>query len=177
MALRDWNDDGNNDLMDDFLEYQIYKDVVGDTRLTGTAPAGRSSGGSLFKKMAIAVILLMIVVSVYNALRPKCAYPDCDNSPEEGSSYCALHDSSRRRYVSSYTPRYTTRTTTAPAVTTSPATTARKSDYKSTTKAYDYDYDDDVDRYDNAEDYYDDHYDDFWDEDEAEDYWDQYHDE
>lgn len=30
MALCDWDDDGNNDLLDDYIEYQIYKDVTSE---------------------------------------------------------------------------------------------------------------------------------------------------
>ena len=30
MAIWDWNDDGNNDLLDDSIEYQIYKDVTSE---------------------------------------------------------------------------------------------------------------------------------------------------
>lgn len=29
MATHDWNHDGKNDLMDNYIEYQIYKDVTG----------------------------------------------------------------------------------------------------------------------------------------------------
>ena len=30
MAINDWNHNGKKDLADDFIEYQIYKDVMGD---------------------------------------------------------------------------------------------------------------------------------------------------
>ena len=30
MAMIDWNDDGKNDIFDDFIEYKIYEDVMKD---------------------------------------------------------------------------------------------------------------------------------------------------
>ncbi len=29
MAMFDWNQNGKNDMVDNFIEYQIYKDVTG----------------------------------------------------------------------------------------------------------------------------------------------------
>lgn len=29
MAMHDWNHDGKKDMVDNFIEYQIYKDVTG----------------------------------------------------------------------------------------------------------------------------------------------------
>ena len=29
MATHDWNHDGRNDMIDNYIEYQIYKDVTG----------------------------------------------------------------------------------------------------------------------------------------------------
>ena len=34
MATHDWNNDGKNDMIDNYIEYQIYKDVTGDYRHT-----------------------------------------------------------------------------------------------------------------------------------------------
>ncbi|MBQ1536987.1 MAG: hypothetical protein IIZ73_01550 [Ruminococcus sp.] len=189
MALFDWNDDGNNDLLDDWIEYQIYKDVTGETDIStqgshtyGSLASGRQSraGISGLRKLLIGIILLIVIVSVYNACRPKCAYPDCDNSPEDGSIYCLLHDPDRYKGLVSNTRVTAASDHSTPETT---ATTAYKTPYRSSTAAeteaeteaetdeyYARDYID-------PEDFYEDHYDDFYDYDEAEEYWYEYGDE
>ncbi len=165
MALTDWNGDGRNDLTDDYIEYQIYKDVTSSGGHS-SGPVRRSSFGLL--KFVLAIIILIVIVEVYDASRPKCACPDCDNSPEEGSHYCLLHDPDRYKGLGSKTPVITTTTTTSPETTTSYRTTTRRKTAKTTTRetdeynAHDYYF---------PEDFYEDHYDDFFDYEDAEDYW------
>lgn len=46
MALYDWNKNGEKDFGDDFIEYNIYKDVMGEKEEPSYAP--RSNGMSSF---------------------------------------------------------------------------------------------------------------------------------
>ena len=185
MALFDWNDDGNNDLLDDWIEYQIYKDVTGETYISttgshtyGSLASGRQSRANIsgLRKLLIGIILLIVIVSVYNACRPKCAYPDCDNSPEDGSIYCLLHDPDRYKGLGSNTRVTAASDHSTPETT---ATQAYKTPYRSSTTTVTTRETDEYDARDyiDPEDFYEDHYDDFYDYDEAEEYWYEYGDE
>lgn len=46
MALYDWNHDGKKDWQDDYIEYQIYKDMTGQNKLDKQKPSFGSEGGS-----------------------------------------------------------------------------------------------------------------------------------
>ena len=59
MAFYDWNHDGKKDMVDDFIEYQVYKDCM--------KPENRSSnsyGGSGDGAWIIGFIVLMIFLSM-----------------------------------------------------------------------------------------------------------------
>ena len=43
MALYDWNHDGKNDSVDNFIEYQIYHDCTGNS--TSNSGGGHHIGG------------------------------------------------------------------------------------------------------------------------------------
>ena len=45
MATHDWNHDGKNDMMDNYIEYQIYKDVTGQNDEPSYTPS-RGNGMS-----------------------------------------------------------------------------------------------------------------------------------
>lgn len=55
MAMYDWNHDGKKDLADDFLEYQIYKDITGQNYepfYTAGKGEGISSMGAIISVIA-----------------------------------------------------------------------------------------------------------------------------
>lgn len=47
MAMYDWNHDGKKDWQDDYIEYQIYKDVMGEDDESSYTPR-RGNGMSTF---------------------------------------------------------------------------------------------------------------------------------
>ena len=146
----------SKEMLDDYMGYKLSSEGS-----SSPSHAGRGSSG--FKGIIIAVIVIIGIVMLYDAMRPKCAHEGCDNTPEEGSSFCLIHNPKYYSYKNSYTP-----TTTRPATTTAGKVTTRKTTKKTTTrKADEYGAHD----YDDPEDFYEDHYDDFWDYEDAEDYW------
>ena len=55
MATHDWNHDGRNDMMDNYIEYQIYKDVTGqndEPSYTTSRGNGMSTFGAIISVMA-----------------------------------------------------------------------------------------------------------------------------
>lgn len=151
----------SKDMLDDYMGYKLSSEGGSSSR-----PARRGSSG--FKGIIIAVIVIIGIVMLYDALRPKCAHEGCDNTPEEGSSFCLIHNPKYYSSKSSYTPAYTTATTTRPTTTTAGKVATQKTTKKTTTrKADEYG----AQEYDDPEDFYEDHYDDFWDYEDAEDYW------
>lgn len=67
MALYDWNRDGKNDMMDNFIEYQIYKDVTGEKDKPSYTPS-KSNGMSTFGAIVIVIAGLVLQVALYVAL-------------------------------------------------------------------------------------------------------------
>lgn len=56
MAMYDWNGNGNrNDMVDNFIEYQIYKDCTGNNRTLRNST--NSSAGSFWTVFIIAMIV------------------------------------------------------------------------------------------------------------------------
>lgn len=149
----------NKELLDDYIGYKL-----------ATENSSQHSSFNL-KGIVVAVLIIIGIAMIYDALRPKCAHSGCDNTPEEGSCYCLIHDPKYYNNKNSYTSVFTTATTSRPKTTTagSSATRAtRKNTNKtSTSKSAEYDAHD----YDDPEDLYEDHYDDFYDYEDAEDYW------
>lgn len=156
--------DSSKDMLDDYMGYKLSS----EGNVT-TSPAKHSSIS--FKGIIIAVIIIIGIVMLYNALRTKCSHEGCDNTPEKGSSYCLIHNPKYYNYQRSYTPAYTTVTTPRPVTTTTYRVTTRKVTKTTTTRKTD-EYD--VQDYDDPEDFYEDHYDDFFDYEDAEDYWEEY---
>lgn len=61
MALRDWNNDGQKDFMDDFIEYNIYKDMEENFDKQSKDYGSKSnSSGSSAKIWAIFFIIYFI---------------------------------------------------------------------------------------------------------------------
>lgn len=103
MAFRDWNGDGKMDLVDDFFEYNIYKECTknnvsssntyhsGNTSHSGTS---ESSEGCL-----TSIAYIIVIVIVYGILmlfvpdEPEiCSKIGCDRECWEDSNYCIFHD-------------------------------------------------------------------------------------
>ena len=61
MAFYDWNRDGKKDMVDDYLEYNIYKESTKDTDSSNYS--GGSSGGysSIFLIVLIALFILNLL--------------------------------------------------------------------------------------------------------------------
>ena len=57
MAIYDWNKDGKKDMVDDFIEYQIYKDSMKQN--TGNISSGSSGSGTWL----IGFIIFMLVLA------------------------------------------------------------------------------------------------------------------
>lgn len=47
MAFYDWNRDGKKDFIDDFIEYQIYKESTGNNNYTPRSGGGISTFGAI----------------------------------------------------------------------------------------------------------------------------------
>lgn len=60
ISLYDWNGDGKNDMFDDFIEYQIYKDCTGDDD-SDSDFCGYSSGGSCGKSSGLGKIWYILI--------------------------------------------------------------------------------------------------------------------
>ena len=156
--------DSSKDMLDDYMMYNM-------TTGGGSGENNHYRGKSSFplKGLIITVLIIIGIVILYDAVRPQCAHPGCDNSPAEGSSYCLIHDSKYYHDEKSYSPiQTTTATTNRPVTTTAAKTTTKKT--TTTHKKDEYDAHD----YNDPEDFYEDHYDDFFDYEDAEDYWDEY---
>lgn len=65
MALHDWNHDGKKDMVDNYMEYQIYKETTGKKQVSGSGLGGGASTfgaivaviGGLFLAAAIMALL------------------------------------------------------------------------------------------------------------------------
>lgn len=67
MAMYDWNRDGKNDILDNYIEYQIYKDVTGQKDKTSYTPS-KGNGMSTFGAIVSMVAGLLIQSALYVAL-------------------------------------------------------------------------------------------------------------
>ena len=81
----------NKEMLDDYIGYKLATE--------------NSSQHSSFNLKGIVVVVLIIIgiAMIYDALRPKCAHSGCDNTPEEGSCYCLIHDPKYYNNKNSYT--------------------------------------------------------------------------
>ena len=100
----------NKEMFDDYIGYKLTTE--------------NSSQHSSFNLKGIVVAVLIIIgiamgiAMIYDALCPKCAHSGCDNTPEEGSCYCLIHDPKYYNNKNSYTSVFTTATTSRPKTTT-----------------------------------------------------------
>ena len=67
MATHDWNHDGRNDMMDNYIEYQIYKDVTGQNDEPSYTPS-RGNGMSTFGAIISVIAGLFLQAALYVAL-------------------------------------------------------------------------------------------------------------
>ena len=64
MAMYDWNHNGKKDMADDFIEYQIYKDVTGQDDESSYTPRRGGSGGGISSFGAIISVIAGFVMQV-----------------------------------------------------------------------------------------------------------------
>ncbi|MBE5937145.1 MAG: hypothetical protein E7265_03845 [Lachnospiraceae bacterium] len=67
MAMYDWNHNGKNDMADNFIEYQIYKDVTGQKGESSYMPS-RGNGMSTFGAIISVIAGLFLQAALYVAL-------------------------------------------------------------------------------------------------------------
>lgn len=67
MAMYDWNHNGKNDMADNFIEYQIYKDVTGQNNESSYTPS-RGNGMSTFGAIISVIAGLFLQATLYVAL-------------------------------------------------------------------------------------------------------------
>lgn len=91
MALYDWNQDGKKDFVDDYLEYNIYKESTKDSGSTG-------SRGGFLGRLFIAFVVFYIFIYLFGDLfEPErtCMAIGCMEDRSGSSIYCIEH---RREY-------------------------------------------------------------------------------
>lgn len=67
MAMYDWNHNGKKDMADNFIEYQIYKDVTGQDGELSYTPR-RGGGMSTFGAIICVIAGLFIQSALYASL-------------------------------------------------------------------------------------------------------------
>ena len=67
MAMHDWNHDGKKDMVDNFIEYQIYKDVTGQEDEPSYTPR-RGNGMSTFGAIISVIAGLFLQSALYVTL-------------------------------------------------------------------------------------------------------------
>ena len=67
MAMYDWNRNGKNDMVDNYIEYQIYKDVTGQNDEPSYTPS-RGNGMSTFGAIISVIAGLVLQAALYTWL-------------------------------------------------------------------------------------------------------------
>ena len=67
MATHDWNNDGKNDMIDNYIEYQVYKDVTGQNDEPSYTPS-RGNGMSTFGAIISVIAGLVLQAVLYTVL-------------------------------------------------------------------------------------------------------------
>ena len=67
MAMYDWNHNGKKDMADNFIEYQIYKDVTGQKDEPSYTPS-RGNGMSTFGAIVSVIAGIFLQAALYVAL-------------------------------------------------------------------------------------------------------------
>lgn len=69
MAMYDWNNNGKKDMADDYIEYQIYKDVTGQNKGPSYTPSnGNGKGISTFEAIISVIAGLVLQAALYAGL-------------------------------------------------------------------------------------------------------------
>ncbi len=75
MAFFDWDGDGKKTICDDYIEYNIYKDVVGDDDDSKTELPRRTPSSSADTRARwIALIILLVLIDVSQADLLSCCW-------------------------------------------------------------------------------------------------------
>ncbi len=64
MAMYDWNHNGKNDWQDNYIEYQIYKDVTGQNESSYAPSRGISTFGAILSTVG-GLFLAALVVALF----------------------------------------------------------------------------------------------------------------
>lgn len=91
MAFYDWNRDGKRDFVDDYLEYNIYKE---STKNSGYTSSSRGFLGKLFIAFIVFYIFIYLFGNLFEPERP-CMAIGCMEEHSGSSMYCIEH---RREY-------------------------------------------------------------------------------
>lgn len=67
MAMHDWNHNGRKDMADDYIEYQIYKDVTGQNKEPSYTPSN-GKGMSTFGAIVSVIAGLVLQAALYTGL-------------------------------------------------------------------------------------------------------------
>ena len=67
MATHDWNNDGKNDMIDNYIEYQIYKNVTGQND-EPSYTTSRGNGMSTFGTIISVIAGLVLQAALYTGL-------------------------------------------------------------------------------------------------------------
>ena len=67
MAMYDWDNNGKNDIMDDFIEYNIYQEVMNENDDLSDTHYSGNGGCSAFTAVLIAISGLLIQAILYTA--------------------------------------------------------------------------------------------------------------
>lgn len=67
MAMYDWNRNGKRDMGDNYIEYQIYKDVTGQNDKSSYTPS-RGNGMSTFGAIISVIAGLVLQAALYTGL-------------------------------------------------------------------------------------------------------------
>ena len=67
MAMYDWNHNGKRDMGDNYIEYQIYKDVTGQNDKSSYTPS-RGNGMSTFGAIISVIAGLVLQAALYTGL-------------------------------------------------------------------------------------------------------------
>lgn len=65
MAFYDWNKDGKKDIVDDYIEYNIYKESTKNKTNTNSG-SGKMSNASAGCATVISIVIATAILSVFN---------------------------------------------------------------------------------------------------------------
>lgn len=87
MALCDWNNDGKKDFVDNYIEYNVYKES------TNNCDSDKSQIG-FFGKLFIVFVVFYVFIYIFGPLfepKSQCMQIGCLEDCDGSSIYCAEH--------------------------------------------------------------------------------------